>query len=107
MSQYEHRLRINSLFGEKIIEFHGAAPIDSLGKLRRNYLPRMADDNWESRGVCNHPKVEIDAWGQRLHGCIQCNQWMSSDGEWQRLPDQDIAALRGLRACIHKPTAKC
>jgi hypothetical protein len=36
-----------------------------------------------------------DAWGQRLHGCIQCNQWMNSDGEWQRLPEQDIAALRG------------
>ena len=61
-----------------------------------NYFSRMAEDNWESRGVCNHPKVEIDAWGQRLHGCIQCNQWMNFDGEWLRLPQQDIAALRGL-----------
>jgi hypothetical protein len=56
----------------------------------------MAEDNSESRDVCNHPRVEIDAWGQRLHGCIQCNQWMNFDGEWQRLPEQDIAALRGL-----------
>ena len=27
MSQYEHGLGINSLFAEKIIEFHGAAPL--------------------------------------------------------------------------------
>jgi hypothetical protein len=48
------------------------------------------------RGVCNHPKVELDAWCQRLRGCVPCNQWMNIDGEWQRLPEQDIAALRGL-----------
>jgi hypothetical protein len=47
--------------------------------------------------VCNHPRVEIDAWGQRLHGCIQCNQWMSADGEWLRLPEADIATLRGMK----------
>jgi hypothetical protein len=56
----------------------------------------MAEDNWESRDLCKHPRVEIDAWGQRLRGCIQCNQWMNFDGEWQRLPERDIAALRGL-----------
>ena len=31
----------------------------------------MAEDNSEEQHVCNHPRVEIDAWGQRLHGCIQ------------------------------------
>jgi hypothetical protein len=55
----------------------------------------MADDNSESRDVCNHPRVKIDAWGERLRGCIQCNQWMNFDGEWKRLPEQDIAALGG------------
>ena len=35
--------------------------------------------------------------GQRLHGCVQCNQWMNIDGEWLRLPEQDIAALRGIK----------
>jgi hypothetical protein len=56
----------------------------------------MAEDDGESRDVCNHPRVEIDAWGQRLRGCIECNQWMNFDGQWLRLPEQDIAALRGL-----------
>jgi hypothetical protein len=37
----------------------------------------------------------MDAWGQRLHGCIHCNQWINLDGEY--LPQQDIAALRGLK----------
>src|SRR5262245_60159628 len=41
--------------------------------------------------LCNHPRVEID---ERLHGCIQCNQWMNADGDWIRLPEADIAALR-------------
>jgi len=58
----------------------------------------MTEDASETPAlVCNHPRVEIDAWGQRLHGCIQCNQWMNIDGEWLRLPEEDIAALRGLK----------
>jgi hypothetical protein len=56
----------------------------------------MAEDDSEAQHLCNYPRVEIDAWGQRLHGCIQCNQWMNLDGEWLRLPEQDIAALRGI-----------
>ena len=40
--------------------------------------------------VSNHPRVEIDAWGQRLHGCIDCNQWMTPDGKWLQLPEQDM-----------------
>jgi hypothetical protein len=58
----------------------------------------MSEEESEKQhaAVCNHPKVEIDAWGQRLHGCIQCNQWMNADGEWLRLPEVDIAALRGV-----------
>ena len=51
--------------------------------------------------VCNHRRVEIDARWQRLRGCILCNQWMNFDGEWVRLPEQDIAALRGLTWQFH------
>jgi hypothetical protein len=50
----------------------------------------MTEENSE-KVVCNHPRVEIGAWGQRLYGCIQCNQWMNIDGEWLRLPKADIA----------------
>jgi hypothetical protein len=56
----------------------------------------MAVDDFESHAVCTHPRIEIDAWGQRLHGCIECNQWMNIDGESLRLPEADIAALRGI-----------
>jgi hypothetical protein len=63
-------------------------------------LESMIEENSESRTACNHPRVEIDAWGQRLHGCIQCNQWMNADGEWLRLPEEDIAALRGLSGSV-------
>jgi len=59
------------------------------------------DDSEIAAPVCNHARVEIDAWGQRLHGCIQCNQWMTPDGEWLRLPEADIAALRGLKWQLH------
>jgi len=57
----------------------------------------MAEDEPENRDLCNHPRVEIDAWGQRLHGCIQCNLWMNADGKWLCLPEEDIAALPRLR----------
>jgi len=50
----------------------------------------------ESSEGCDHPRVEIDALGQRLHGCVQCNRWINADGEWLRLAEEDIAALRGL-----------
>jgi hypothetical protein len=60
----------------------------------------MIEEN--SEGQCNHPRVEIDAWGQRVHGCIQCNPWMNADGEWLHLPDEDIAALRGLK--VQRPS---
>src|SRR5262249_21653485 len=61
-------------------------------------LERKCDKVNSERGdVCNHPRVEMDAWGQRRHGGILCNQWMNTGGEWLRLPEEDIAALRGLR----------
>ena len=63
---------------------------------------KLIEESSESWTECNHPRVEIDAWGQRLHGCIQCNQWMNADGEWLHLPDEDIAALRGLK--VQRPS---
>jgi hypothetical protein len=39
------------------------------------------------------PLVELDAYGERLRGCVGCNTWRSSNsGEWRHLPDEDIAA---------------
>jgi hypothetical protein len=42
------------------------------------------------------PLIEIDHYGERLGGCIGCNNWQSvSSGEWCRLSDEDIVAIRG------------
>jgi hypothetical protein len=46
---------------------------------------------------CNLPLVELDAYGERLQGCVGCNDWQSlGSGEWRRLSDEDIVALRGM-----------
>jgi hypothetical protein len=57
-------------------------------------LSVMASEKCER---CSLPLVELDAYGERLRGCIGCNNWQSiSSGEWRQLPEEDIAALRGL-----------
>ena len=46
---------------------------------------------------CGLPAIEVDAYGERLRGCVGCNYWLSiSSGDWRRLPEEDIAALRGM-----------
>jgi hypothetical protein len=46
---------------------------------------------------CNLPLVELDAYGERLRGCLACNTWqVVATGEWRQLPEDDIAALRGI-----------
>jgi len=43
------------------------------------------------------PDIEVDAYGERLRGCVGCNYWLSiSSRDWRRLPEEDIAALRGM-----------
>ena len=46
--------------------------------------------------LCGIPLVEVDAYGQRLRGCMGCNNWQEvSSGEWLRLSEDDIVAIRG------------
>jgi hypothetical protein len=46
---------------------------------------------------CNLRLVELDAYGERLRGCLGCNRWqVLVTGEWRQLPEDDIAALRGM-----------
>jgi hypothetical protein len=44
--------------------------------------------------------MEIDHYGQRLVGCVECNRWtrMGSEHVLVQLPDEDIDALRRQRA---------
>jgi len=46
---------------------------------------------------CDLPFIEIDAYGERLRGCLGCNRWqVLMTREWRQLPEDDIAALRGM-----------
>jgi hypothetical protein len=46
---------------------------------------------------CNLPLIELDAYGERLCGCVGCNKWQALvSGEWRHLSDDDIAALSGM-----------
>jgi len=43
------------------------------------------------------PLIELDAYGERLSGCVGCNNWQALEsGEWRHLSDDDITALKGM-----------
>ena len=47
---------------------------------------------------CDLPRMEIDAYGMHLRGCLGCNTWQVIDtGRWCRLRQEDIVALRRSR----------
>jgi hypothetical protein len=46
--------------------------------------------------LCAAPLIELDAYGERICGCVGCNTWqVLASGEWRHLSDNDIDALRG------------
>jgi len=50
---------------------------------------------------CQGPLIEIDHYGERLLGCVECNRWTwrgSKDHLIMQLPEEDIDALRRKRA---------
>jgi hypothetical protein len=47
---------------------------------------------------CNGPQIEIDHYGERFIGCIECNRWSWRGGNrlFMELPEEDLQALREL-----------
>jgi hypothetical protein len=47
---------------------------------------------------CHRPLIEIDHYGERLIGCIECNRWTwpGSDKPFMALPEDDLQALSNL-----------
>jgi len=45
---------------------------------------------------CNGRLIEIDRFGERLVGCIECNRWTWPDSEnvSMALPEDDLYAIR-------------
>ena len=46
---------------------------------------------------CDAPLIEIDHYGDRLVGCVDCNRWgwIGDDDLTMLLKEEDITALRG------------
>jgi uncharacterized protein with PIN domain len=45
---------------------------------------------------CNAPLIEIDRFGERLVGCVECNRWTWPGGESisMALPQEDLEELK-------------
>jgi hypothetical protein len=65
-----------------------------------SYFAEMSEGNQPRICLeCELPLIELDAYGERLCGCVGCNNWQVLDsGEWRHLSDDDITALRGMAA---------
>ncbi|HAH65188.1 MAG TPA: hypothetical protein DCL72_06865, partial [Rhizobiales bacterium] len=63
-----------------------------------HFLPGTAgmDDPLDTCPTCHGPLIEIDHYGERFIGCIECNRWGWPDGDhlFMELPEEDIEALR-------------
>ena len=46
---------------------------------------------------CGQPLIEVDNRGQRLRGCLTCNEWRDSAGDVVKLSVDDLAAVHALR----------
>jgi hypothetical protein len=53
---------------------------------------------------CGKALIEIDHYGERLIGCIDCNRWTwpGSDEAFMALPEDDLEALSNLSDARHK-----
>lgn len=49
--------------------------------------------------TCGHPIIEIDYYGERLFGCIECNRWSSRGSKRLslKMPEEDLGALQTIR----------
>ena len=54
------------------------------------------DDPLDTCPTCHGPLIEIDHYGERFIGFIECNRWGWPDGDhlFMELPEEDIEALR-------------
>jgi hypothetical protein len=60
------------------------------------YIVRLGDSDLGICQKCNRQLIEIDHYGERLIGCIECNRWswQGSKRLFMELPDEDLHALR-------------
>jgi hypothetical protein len=58
----------------------------------------MSDTSITNCNFCGQPVIDIDHYGERLIGCVDCNRWSwegsKRDRLFMELPEEDIGALR-------------
>ena len=59
----------------------------------------MSREFGEICSSCNGPLIEIDHYGERLDGCVECNRWGNPGDEnlVMELMEDDLEALRAMR----------
>ena len=64
--------------------------------VRRVCIVRLDNDEVGKCEKCNRRPLEIDHYGQRLIGCIDCNRWSweGSKDLFMELVEEDLLALR-------------
>jgi hypothetical protein len=62
------------------------------GRFCERYRCAMTDKSHCSQ--CNEFLIEIDHYGERLVGCIECNRWTRNGWLYRQLPEEELEALR-------------
>jgi hypothetical protein len=61
-------------------------------------MPQLRKHAMSRCKQCNQPLVEIDNYGERLIGCIECNQWTwRGSKRLIELARHDLEALKGVK----------
>ena len=61
-------------------------------------MPKLPKHAMSRCKQCNQPLVEIDNYGERLIGCIECNQWTwRGSKRLIALPQDDLEALKAVK----------
>jgi hypothetical protein len=70
-----------------------------LGLLQLIHPARVALPSDEALPHCHHPLIEIDHYGERLIGCVECNVWgRPGDATLpMQLLEDDLEAIRSTR----------
>jgi hypothetical protein len=55
---------------------------------------RKMGDKLETCPNCHGALIEIEYYGERLVGCIECNRWTRDQSLFMSLPEEDLQALR-------------
>jgi hypothetical protein len=97
-----HNTYSSATAGSRAAYFNGGSVTGSTmacgrqSSVRRVCIVRLDNDEVGKCEKCNRRPLEIDHYGQRLIGCIDCNRWSweGSKHLFMELVEEDLLALR-------------